>query len=383
MIQQSMEILTFINNNIADHDLPLVKGRSGNKGSYNLRLNSFDEYQWTVLSPFFSRGNRGTVRFYPLDDKTILPFIEDSSRDANIEDEEDFQGGHGSISQVKIYSSHYDFHDIPETYGSESTFAVKRLHSRNREMFSREVDALKRLSGQKHIVPLLATFEHKNSYHLIFPWANANLRRYWAMFPNPWTDKGYGLWVARQCKGMAQGLSIIHEPPNEQSDDYSYEYALEPNRGREPERNKAYGRHGDIKPENILWFRDDPSSGLGILEIADFGLTRFHQKQSRSNISPVGMGNSPTYRAPEFDMPDGLLSRSYDIWALGCLYLEFITWYFLGSDGVTQFSTSRETKCNDLSADDCYFELSGSRETSNICSKVKPSVIREGRRGGG
>jgi len=243
-------------------------------------------------------------------------------------------------------------------------------------MFSREVDALKRLSGQKHIVPLLATFEHKNSYHLLFPWANANLRRYWAMFPNPWIDRRYCLWVAQQCKGLARGLSIIHEPPIDLSDDYSGENALQPSRGREPLHNRAYGRHGDIKPENILWFSDGPSSGLGILEIADFGLTRFHHKQSRSNISPVGMGNSPTYRAPEFDMPAGLLSRSYDIWALGCLYLEFITWYFLGWNGVTQFSVLRETKRNDLSADDCYFELTGSRETGSICSKIKPSVTR-------
>jgi len=226
-----------------------------------------------------------------------------------------------------------------------------------------------------HIVPLLATFEFQNCYHLLFPWANANLRRYWAMFPNPSTDKRYGLWIAKQSKGIAEALSVIHEPPTDQSDDYYYECILEPSHGQ-PQRHKAYGRHGDIKPENILWFKNGANTDIGVLEIADFGLTRFHHRQTRSNISPVGMGNSPTYRAPEFDMPGGLLSRSYDIWALGCLYLEFITWYFCGWKGVTEFSASRETKRNDLSADDCYFELSGSRETGNICSKVKPAVIR-------
>ncbi|KAF2815138.1 uncharacterized protein BDZ99DRAFT_567033 [Mytilinidion resinicola] len=394
MIERPQEIPIFVNNNITDHELPLVKARNENTGRSELRrktqpnksleclnkwssllVDLFEGYQWTLLSRFFSRGNNGAVRFYPLDDQTILPFIEDSSRDATLEDDEDFQGGHGSVSRVKIHPSHFDFHDIAETYETDSTFAVKCLHSRSREMFSREVDALKRLSGQKHIVPLLATFEYKNSYHLLFPWANANLRRYWAMFPNPSTDTRYGLWVAKQCKGIAEGLSVIHEPPTDQSDDYAYEPALQPSHGQ-PQRTKAYGRHGDIKPENILWFRNGPNTDIGVLEIADFGLTRFHHRQSRSNISPVGMGNSPTYRAPEFDMPDGLLSRSYDIWALGCLYLEFISWYFLGWSGVMEFSASRETKRNDLSADDCYFELSGSRGTDNICSKVKPAVIR-------
>ena len=132
MIQQPREILTFINNNITDHDLPLVKGRSGAKGSYDLRrkvqphttlrclqhwssflVNSFDEYQWTLLSPFFSRGNKGTVRFYPLDDRTILPFVEDSSRDSSFGNDEDFQGGHGSVFRVKIHRSHHAFHNTP------------------------------------------------------------------------------------------------------------------------------------------------------------------------------------------------------------------------------------------------------------------------------
>lgn len=261
-----------------------------------------------------------------------------------------------------------------EAHDSNSSFAVKRLNSCSREIISREVDALKRLSGQKHIVPLLATFEYKNSYHLLFPWANANLRRYWAMFPNPSVDRRYGLWVAKQCKGMAEGLSIIHEPPPDQSGDYACEPALQPSH-RQSHSSQSYGRHGDIKPEDKLWFRNGPNTEIGVLEIADFGLTRFHNRRSRSNISPVGMGNSLTYRAPEFDIPDGLLSRSYDIWALGCVYLEFLTWYFMGWKGVMEFSTLREYKRNNLEADDAYFELTGAPETGDICSKVKHEVV--------
>jgi hypothetical protein len=130
LIEQPQEILIFVNNNITDHDLPLVKTRNENTGRSELRrkpqpqkslecinkwssflVDLFEEYQWTLLSPFFSRSNKGAVRFYPLDDQTILPFIEDSSRGANLEDD-DFQGGHGSVSRVKIHPSHFDFHDI-------------------------------------------------------------------------------------------------------------------------------------------------------------------------------------------------------------------------------------------------------------------------------
>ncbi|KAF5962697.1 kinase-like protein [Fusarium bulbicola] len=362
MIQQPQEVFAFMENNITDLDLPLVKVQGEHKGRYELRrkfqpnrplegldkwspflIDSFEGCQWMMMSPFFSWENKRAVRTYFLADQTILAFNEDSSRDVDMEDDEDFQGGHGSIFKVKIHPAHHNFHHIAEAHDSDSAFAVKRLHSRSREMFSREVDALKRLSGQKHIVPLLATFEYKNSYHLLFPWANANLRRYWAMFPNPSIDRRYGLWVAKQCEGMAEGLSIIHEPPPDKSDDYTFESALKPSH-RQAQSSQSYGRHGDIKPENILWFRNGPNTDIGVLEIADFGLTRFHNKRSRSNISPVGMGNSPTYRAPEFDMPDGLLSRSYDIWALGYVYLEFLTWYFMGWEGVMEFSALREYK---------------------------------------
>ena len=40
---------------------------------------------------------------------------------------------------------------------------------------------------------------------------------------------------------------------------------------------KQYGRHGDINPGNILWYRDpdiDEEGQGGTLKIADFGLAR-------------------------------------------------------------------------------------------------------------
>lgn len=131
MIQQPQEVLTFIENNITDHELPLLKVRGEKRGRFELRrrfqphrtlecldkwspfwIDSFEGCQWMMLSPFFSWGNRRTVRTYFLADQTILPFIEDSSHEVSIEDDEDFQGGHGSISKVKIHPAHHDFHHM-------------------------------------------------------------------------------------------------------------------------------------------------------------------------------------------------------------------------------------------------------------------------------
>lgn len=63
----------------------------------------------------------------------------------------------------------------------------------------------------------------------------------------------------------------------------------------------------------------------GILVIADFGLMAFHRGQSRSLVPGAKLHGTPTYAPPEWQL-NYQVSRSYDIWSLGCVYLEFITW---------------------------------------------------------
>jgi serine/threonine protein kinase len=48
-----------------------------------------------------------------------------------------------------------------------------------------------------------------------------------------------------------------------------------------------HGRHGDIKPENILWVQNNPEcmENPGIVKITDLGLGRFHGPGLRSMAS--------------------------------------------------------------------------------------------------
>jgi len=53
-------------------------------------------------------------------------------------------------------------------------------------------------------------------------------------------------------------------------------------------------------------------------------------------------GFSPSYRPPDCDLPGVNISVKYDIWTLGCLFLDFLTWYLLGFNAVeTEFSGAR------------------------------------------
>jgi serine/threonine protein kinase len=137
-----------------------------------------------------------------------------------------------------------------------------------------------------------------------------------------------------------------------------------------------WGIHGDIKPENILWF-NDPADEHGILVICDFGFTRFHSRETRSSAAPIG--TSPTYRAPEFDLRHRI-SRAYDIWALACLYLEFITWYMTGPEGVkTTFASKRlqDDRGECIRMDKFFYCIESSNtDNTNMGAMIKPRVLK-------
>lgn len=117
---------------------------------------------------------------------------------------------------------------------------------------------------------------------------------------------------------------------------------------------ELFGRHGDLKPENILWYKD--SNSRGILQIADLGLGRFHRMESRSNQDPLRIEGSPTYMPPELPLGE-LISRAYDIWSLGCVFLEFMTWILLGPKGLLQFREARTAKAHNGITDDTFYML--------------------------
>lgn len=186
-------------------------------------------------------------------------------------------------------------------------------------MFRQEVATLKRLSERDHahLMRLELTYEYQDRFHLLFRWADGNLRDYWQRHPKP-NDiprtHNFTVWITQQWLGLAEALMTIHECPPDSgitADDESDDLA--------PQRTN--GRHGDIKPENILWFNGDRSAFEGKLVISDFGLTEFHRDET-GLVSPMNTARSPTYRAPEYDVSE-TISQSYDIWTLGCVMREF------------------------------------------------------------
>ncbi|KAJ0109013.1 hypothetical protein J7T55_005562 [Diaporthe amygdali] len=226
-------------------------------------------------------------------------------------------------------------------WDNKQSFAVKRLHSHSRTKFSKEIEILKAFAraGHPHLIRLLTTYTWRGHDHLLFPWAEGNLQDFWRYCPDPAAIKEpkAGLDLTRrtleQCLGLADALKHLH-------------LLLKLQNRIEVEDTCDtinYGRHGDIKPQNILWFHHkDDNEDKSILKIADFGLAKFHSSSVDQNGRET-RGGTETYAAPELKHhpPEHRLSSAYDIWSLGCVLMEFACWITGGRDRLGDFKESR------------------------------------------
>ncbi|EDO65088.1 kinase-like protein [Neurospora crassa] len=262
-------------------------------------------------------------------------------------------------------------HESHDGNNKEVTFALKRLHASDKEAFDKELASLISVKTQKstHLIKLLTTFSvieedgGSEVFYLLFPWAEGNLWKYWKVHQprNQQERLTSALWMAQQCHQLARALLCVHNERQQTLKLYEFPAG----------KDELYGRHGDIKAENVLYFESD-----GMLVLSDFGLGRLHNKYSRSNADPKALEKSATYRAPEFDLARGRISRASDVFSLGCMFLEFVTWQILGYDAVyDEFPTYRmEEDITHGFESDIFFKVEG--ETAIIKPKVHEWMVR-------
>ncbi|KAF3129065.1 hypothetical protein TWF703_009095 [Orbilia oligospora] len=95
------------------------------------------------------------------------------------------------------------------------------------------------------------------------------------------------------------------------------------------------GYHHDIRPKNVLVTQTT-------FVLTDFGVARLKfPGQGSQTLWPSTIGD---YIAPECmdeDYEEQVVGRSIDIWSLGCLLAEVVTYMKFGSSGVTRFRAAR------------------------------------------
>ena len=206
-----------------------------------------------------------------------------------------------------------------------------------------------RLKLALHLTELHWAFRRQNTHFMIFPWAEGgSLGDFWHdKDPMKFTATELHQWMKNNIIGLLGGVHALH---------------------------KLGCCHGDLKPGNILvfseqknplnpeqrdyvyefgWAINDAISKLllprelGILKITDFGTARANLNATMARTrDPNALIGAQRYAPPEFDRNElahnSPRSRSYDVWSMGCILLEFIIWACYGGDSVGRFSSRLE-----------------------------------------
>ena len=200
--------------------------------------------------------------------------------------------------------------------------------------FEKELTNMSILKQIRHpkIIPLLAAYSYHGKYNLIFPRADGgSLKRLLSgetVLNGLDTTESMMVAVA----GLSSAICKMH--------DLVFDSV------------SLIGCHCDLKPDNILVDKSN-------LVLADFGLSRFKpsDESSRSEFQQA----QGEYLAPECEdlgfkelKERRRVGRSRDVWALGCILLELLTYLLMGSDGVTEFRSERKQSRNGISTTRFY-----------------------------
>ncbi|KAK2746243.1 tol-like protein [Colletotrichum kahawae] len=295
-------------------------------------IEHFSPAQWRFLALVIRSG---TFQYY-IQPGEILPFTQV---------EKPKEGAFGKVYRVKIHQSHtdYPFDEEFQTSGGVSQAALEAA-------WLAEVGILRMVKRLRnpHLIECLAVLERGPDRYLLFPWADGgSLRDYWENTPCQIPTHSLVKEALVQLQGIGDALRGLHyfgidDNSEEQPDDlpgvHTEDIADEYNSvGAE-----ISIRHGDLKPENLLWFTEHGQNDdvARCLKIADMGLAKRHVvgTQDRSRLTTTTYGTI-LYEPPEAEPAFGPQPRSrlYDMWSMGCIITEWIIWLLYGNTELQRF----------------------------------------------
>ncbi|KAK0723001.1 kinase-like domain-containing protein [Lasiosphaeria miniovina] len=360
LMGRSQGINNLLNENLTDEHLPLSRDpqdsttefcESHDKSQFWLRglgegtvSKLVDEYQFIFQAPVLDTKGR----LVSISEQCPLPFVTSSVES---------RGGAGIVHKATIHPDHQIGFEA-ET--DDRNVAVKEfLH---KDDFEKEHRILEQLEGLRHpnIIRHFASIDRMNTRYgyIIFPWVDGgNLQEFWTTEPE--TSQARVLWALQQMSGLTEALHLLHDRFN--------------------------CRHGDIKPLNILCVKEvrttrqcDP-----VLKIADFGISSIHEWPTvYRKAATFATHLTPSYQGPEVEF-EGLdkhsprpRSRKYDIWSLGCVFLEFTLWLLYGPDAIIKFAEARGASSSSREASPPMYEVTDKKAKVAVVHQLVTKTIK-------
>lgn len=192
-----------------------------------------------------------------------------------------------------------------------------------------------------HLLKCLASFTFSSKYNMIYEKADCDVEKFMAKYNDPRKLSDMSSRdLAQQLFGLADALSVIHNQGR--LDNGKSLGFLAP--GGETQKT---GYIHDIKPENLLMFIYDINGKKTYwFRLSDFSCAKVVDVlasvsgKNRHSYQTVSKSGTPVYRAPEATA--GKTSRPYDLWSLGCVYLELLVWFLDGYTALGKFRDERE-----------------------------------------
>jgi serine/threonine protein kinase len=203
----------------------------------------------------------------------------------------------------------------------------------------------------KCLVPILGSFWHQGHWSLILPHARCTLSH---LLEHVDASGKLLKWGYRQLYGITGGIKAIHS------------YAM----GARPD----FTIHGNINLNTILCYGELEALEQCVLVVSHFPQSAFDPGLESQTSPGKPTFWSSTYRPPEWDVEGGCVSKSSDIWSLGCAYLEFVTWLLGGRDLALQFKRARHTPCIDGTLTDNFYTVMLLPDKVHYVQRVKTQV---------
>ncbi|KAK3326797.1 heterokaryon incompatibility protein-domain-containing protein [Apodospora peruviana] len=309
----------FKQHGLSDDNLPIdrtvfkcLNGKSKKKTWSNTHISKILDNQWKYLVPVLST-TKATHR--DLAPSCILPFT--------MKEQKDDISTSGTFSHVYKCEIHPDYLDNPGRPRLKNQSRNKMVT--NWEAEAKTLDEMNQL-GKKHIIRFLTAFHRTNKsagdedYCLMFEWADGGtLRTLWREYPRPELTPALVKAAVVQLHGLLDALSGAHYPATN---------------GKPYQPDGKNYRHGDLKLENILWFKGqrEGEGALGTLKVADWGLAKGHviNTEHRTNKTSAEFGTR-RYEPPESETGEG-----------------FIVWLMYGPEGLRRFNDSLQTESHQV-----------------------------------